>query len=203
MLIKFRLIVVLLASALLAACGGGGGGGGGGNSSPGSGVGTTSVASAPQASVGLFIDAPTAGLSYNCGGTTGLTNASGQFNYTPGSTCTFSVGNVTVGSLSSIPSDGVVTPQDAAGVSRTFTSAPGVQVIAQFLQSIGSSTAGTLTISSAVSQALANAPSTNLTGSSGVVSQSDLTHLVTNIAGKQLVTPLHQGSRRPYSSLDL
>ena len=189
MLIKFRLIVVVLASALLAACGGGGGGGSGGNSSPGSGVGTTSVASAPQASVGLFIDAPTAGLSYNCGGTTGLTNASGQFNYTRGSTCTFSVGNVTVGSLSSIPSDGVVTPQDAAGVSRTFTSAPGVQVIAQFLQSIGSSTAGTLTISSAVSQALANAPSTNLTGSSGVVSQSDLTHLVTNIAGKQLVTP--------------
>lgn len=189
MLIKYRLIVVALVSALLTACGGGGGGGGASPSGSGTVIGTTSVASAPQASVGLFIDAPTAGLSYNCGGTTGVTNASGQFNYTPGSTCTFSVGNVTVGSLGTIPSDGVVTPQDAAGVSRTFTTAPGVQVIAQFLQSIGSSTAGTLTISSAMSQALANAPSTNLTGSSGVVSQSDLTHIVTNIAGKQLITP--------------
>jgi hypothetical protein len=111
------------------------------------GVSSTSLGVTIIPRVGQFIDAPVVGLTYTCGSFTGTTNGLGQFYYAPGNTCTFSVGNVTVATLPQIPSDGFVTPQDAAGVSRTSTSDPNVQVIAQFLQSVGFSSGGTLTIS--------------------------------------------------------
>jgi uncharacterized protein YjdB len=153
--------------------------GGGGNSST------------PAIPVGQFIDAPVAGLNYVCGSYSGTTNASGQFNYSPGSTCKFFVGNVQVGSLSSIPSDGIVTPHDVAGVSRTANNDPNVIAIAQFLQSIGNSNAGVITIPDSARQNLQNAPpNTAIFTSSGPLSQSALGNLVIQAAPtKTLIDP--------------
>ncbi len=171
---SIKLSLSLGALTLLAACGGGSGSG-------------------SSVQVGQFIDDPVAGLTYNCvNGTqtnTGTTNDSGQFNYQPGQTCTFKVGNVTLGTMASIPSDGKVTPQDVAGVSRTATSAPSALAVAQFLQSLNDgSTSGKIVIPTATSTALNSAPATTLVSSTGAISQTDLQNIVVNVAGKTLVS---------------
>lgn len=126
---------------------------------------TTSTASAT--STGQVIDAPVAGLSYVCGVSSGITDANGSYTFTKGDNCTFSVGNITVGTLSAVPQDGIVTPQDLAVVLRKNTDDVNALAIAQFLQSINSGTAsGVITISSAVRTALS---------SSSVPAQSILT----------------------------
>ena len=69
--------------------------------------------------------------------------------------CTFKVGNVTVGTLSSVPTDNIVTPQDLAGVIRSATSSPAALAIAQFLQSLDDgSGSGVINIPAAVTTAL-------------------------------------------------
>jgi hypothetical protein len=109
-------------------------------------------------STGQVVDSPVAGLKYVCGISSGLTDGTGNFTYTKGDSCTFSVGNVTVGTLSSVPQDGIVTPQDLAVVLRSGTDDLNVLAIAQFLQSINSgATPGVITISSAVTAALSAA----------------------------------------------
>ena len=72
---------------VLAACSAGGDGGGGG----------TTPAASP--SVGVFIDSPVQGLGYNStpSGLSGLTNASGQYNYLPGDTVTFNLYGRSIG----------------------------------------------------------------------------------------------------------
>lgn len=162
-------------SVLLQACGGGGG-------------------DAPL--TGQFVDAPVEGLTYQCAtsgmtGSTlsGLTNAQGQFSYRPGQACTFKVGNVVVGTLTSIPTDGLVTPQDAAGVARSATAAPSATVIAQFLQSLSEpGSQGKIKISSATTAAMAALPETQLVGSTGPMTQTSLGQLV-SAAGMSMVTP--------------
>lgn len=81
----------------IAACSSGGDGGGGG---------TTPVA-AP--SVGVFVDSPVQGLGYTSvpSGLTGLTNASGQYNYLPGDTVTFTLYGRPIGVA--VPAGPVVT----------------------------------------------------------------------------------------------
>ena len=172
-------LLVLVAIFFLAGCGGGGGGGSG------------STNTSPAIPVGQFVDAPVAGLSYSCGSYSGTTNASGQFNYSTGSTCKFSIGNVQVGSLSSIPSDGIVTPHDVAGVARTANDDPNVKAIAQFIQSVGTSNGGVITIPDSVKQNLQNAPAnTAIFTSSGPLSQSALSNLVIQGAPtKTLIDP--------------
>lgn len=85
---------------LATACGGGGGGSGSSTTTNG---------------IGYFIDDPVSGLSYSCGTgadtLSGITSDSGSFSYMTGQTCTFKVGNVTLGTIASVPSDGKVTPQ--------------------------------------------------------------------------------------------
>ncbi len=133
----FSLAAIVLA---IAACSGGG------NS-------TTSTTS--TTSTGQVVDSPVMGLKYVCGVSSGLTDGSGNYSYTKGDSCTFSVGNVTVGTLASVPQDGIVTPQDLAVVLRSNTEDLNVLAIAQFLQSIDSgATPGVITISSAVTAAL-------------------------------------------------
>lgn len=64
------------------------GGGGGGNDDP-------------DTVTGRFIDDPVAGINYNCSsGTTGVTNASGEYTCNIGDDVTFSIGPVTLGTLS-------------------------------------------------------------------------------------------------------
>jgi hypothetical protein len=144
------------------------------------------------------VDAPVAGLTYVCGSSSGLTNATGSFTYTKGDSCTFSVGNVTVGTISDVPQDSIVTPQDMAVVLRSDTADLNVLAIAQFLQSIDSKTAsGVITISSAVTSALASVSAQSILtdglcfgSTSGTNCQTKLAALVsTATAGKNaLVT---------------
>lgn len=65
--------------------------------------------SPPPPSVGQLINEPVGGLTYSCGSlintTAGTKNKLGQFEYYPGKSCTFSVGKVTVGTVSSVPKD--------------------------------------------------------------------------------------------------
>lgn len=152
----------LLASLALAACGGGGGSGGG----------------SAQSSTGYFIDAPVAGLTYTNGSTTGTTGADGSFTYTPGSAVTFRVGNVTVGSITNMPSDNKITPYDIVGVARTDTTNANAAVVAQFLQSVAISSGGTLSIPNSVNTALAGVGATSLVSSGAPVSNLTLSSLV-------------------------
>jgi subtilisin family serine protease len=169
--LKLSKYLILLLTSLLIACGGGGGS----SSSSTSNTSTTTI----TPSIGQFIDAPVSGLTYVCGSYSGTTNDLGQFNYSTDSTCSFTIGNVVVGSLSSIPSDGMVTPHDVAGVSRTSDDDPNVQAIAQFLQSVGTTSGGVITISSTVRQNLQSAPAnTAIFTSTGPLSQSALSNLV-------------------------
>ena len=178
-----KLFATLISLALVSACGGGGGVSGG---------------STQSTNVGQFIDAPVGGMSYTCSSsngstttTTGTTNSQGQFNYVSGQSCTFTIGNVTIGTISNIPTDSVVTPQDVAGVARSATSSPAVTTIAQFLQSLDDGTTnGVITIPSSVTTALSSSSVNQVTLSSsttGVVSQTVLTNLVQS-AGKTLVS---------------
>lgn len=49
-------------------------------------------------SSGIFVDSHVSGINYQTEGFTGLTNASGNFNYYSGRTVTFSIGSLTLGS---------------------------------------------------------------------------------------------------------
>jgi hypothetical protein len=171
---KNNLLATSLCLLILSGCGGGGGGG--------------------ATQVGQFIDDPVGGLTYSCtsaGSTqalTGTTDSDGHFNYIPGQTCTFKVGNVTLGSLSGIPADGKVTPQDVAGVSRAATAAPSALAIAQFLQSLNDGTTnGKIVIPAATTTALSNVAAVTLVSSTGAISQADLQTVVAS-AGKTLVS---------------
>ena len=169
-----KILSAVTFAVFLSACGGGGGG------------------SSQQ--VGQFIDDPVSGLTYSCVSTgstqevKGTTDADGHFNYLPGQTCTFKVGNVTLGSLTGVPADGKVTPQDVAGVSRSATAAPSALAIAQFLQSLNDGTTnGRIVIPAATTTALSSVTAITLVSSTGTVSQADLQTVVA-AAGKTLVT---------------
>jgi hypothetical protein len=170
---KLQVVLVIL---MLTACGGGGGGGG--------------SAPAPSAQTGQFIDSPVGGLTYSCTSgsstaNTGTTNAQGQFTFTAGQTCTFKIGNVTIGSMSNIPTDGVVTPQDVAGVSRSATSDPTAVAIAQLLQTLDDGTGnGNIVIPASVTTALSSSsvsPLTLASSTAGVVPQNTLASLVQTV----------------------
>jgi Bacterial Ig-like domain (group 2)/FG-GAP-like repeat len=166
---------------------------------------TTNVSSVSVSciSIGQFIDAPVAGLAYTCtsasgspAANNGTTNAQGQFQFAVGQSCTFKVGNVTVGTLSNIPSDNIVTPQDLAGVIRSVTTSPAALAIAQFLQSLDDgSGSGTITIPAAVSTALNAVSATSIaSATSGVLSQAALTALVKAAGKSSLVSPSTAGA---------
>ena len=149
----------------------------------------------PSPSVGQFVDEPVAGLAYSCGTllnkTSGVTNQLGQFQYFPGQSCTFSVGNVTVGKIDNVPQDGNVTPQDIAGVQRSVVIDPTVAVVAQFLQSLNDGkVSGVINIPSSVTARLssANVASTSLVTSSGPITQDALTNLIVTTAGVPLLS---------------
>jgi hypothetical protein len=83
-----------------------------------------SSTTASTTSIGQVVDAPVVGLAYVCSTSSGLT-------------------------VSAVPQDGIVTPQDMAVVLRASTDDLNALAIAQFLQSINSSaTPGVITISS-------------------------------------------------------
>lgn len=68
-----------------------------------------------------FIDSAVAGLGYDCqsSGKSGLTDTNGYFNYVSGDTCTFKVGDITLGSAQ--PTGSVFTPRDLTTVEPNLT----------------------------------------------------------------------------------
>lgn len=94
----------------------------------------------PQPRIGYVVDVPVSGMDYQCGLLTGTTGSDGSFHYASGTACSFTVGNVMVGAVSAVPSDGIVTPYDLARVSRTDALHANAIAIAQFLQSLDDGT---------------------------------------------------------------
>lgn len=95
--IHSRAIPALLVSAVLTACGGGGDVA----ESSGSPIDEAAGSGATKLK-GRFVDSPVTGLSYSCvsGATTvstGLTTLDGEFDYVTGSSCTFKIGGITLG----------------------------------------------------------------------------------------------------------
>ena len=145
--------------------------------------GGSSSTTASTTSTGQVVDSPVVGLAYICGGSSGLTDATGSYTYTKGEGCTFSIGNVTVGTLSSVPQDGIVTPQDMAVVLRASTDDLNALAIAQFLQSINSGTTpGVITISSAVTTALAGVSAQSILTDGLCFGSSSATNCQTKLA---------------------
>lgn len=83
--------------------------------------------------VGVFIDSVVAGVHYETtpGGHSGETTANGQYQYSPGDTVTFSIGELV---FPAVTAKGVVTPLDMAGT--TDPQNPIVVNIAALLQSL-------------------------------------------------------------------
>lgn len=106
----------MLAAVMLAGCGGG-------SSEP--------DATAAMGS-GRFVDSAVSGLSYVSGGTSGTTDATGSFQYEIGKTVTFSVGGV---SLGTVTPKAIVTPVDLV-TDATDETHRNVVNIARFLQTI-------------------------------------------------------------------
>jgi hypothetical protein len=178
---------LIVAVGVLSACGGGGGGGGGGTAGAGGGGGGGGT-SGGNTLVGTLVDAPTAGVSYVCGSQRGKTDASGRFNYESGQSCTFSVGNVTLGSMNAVPDDTLVTPYDLVNVSRLSTIDPNALGIAQFLQSVDDgSQSGALTISPTTEATLNTVSQQNLATDRSKVRANALTQLTTNAGASSFV----------------
>lgn len=113
--------LIAFSALSLTACGGGGGG---------------SAITTPTNTSGRFLDAAVNGITYNCTlnsqPVSGVTANGGAFNCTPGSTVSFSVGSITLGSTAS---SGIITPINLAGTNANSTS-PMVQAIVQLLVSL-------------------------------------------------------------------
>lgn len=96
----------------------------------GSGGGTVSTPADVQ--TGRFIDSPVCGLQYDTPRWSGLTGPNGTFNYQPGETVNFSIGNVILGSTQA---KRFVTPIDLA-LGGADLRDPRVMNICRFLQSL-------------------------------------------------------------------
>jgi hypothetical protein len=173
--------IVMGSVALLSSCGGGSGSG---------------VSAVPPVT-GYVIDSPVEGLSYTCGALTGTTGSDGSFLHDSGAACTFKIGNVTVGTFNSAPTDGVVTPHDLAGVSRGDSLNTSAVAIAQFLQSLDDgSGSGKIKIPSSVVTALSSVPAQKIVDGTTTLTQSTLTNLVSTATGntKTLVSAATAGA---------
>lgn len=100
------------------------------------GCGDGSSSSTSTSNTGRVSSIHVEGLAYSSKSHSGRTGTSGTFNYLPGETMTFSVGNVIVGTISNMPSDGLVTTYHMVGNHKKILWHIQTLVVAQFLQSI-------------------------------------------------------------------
>ena len=120
-----QLCAVFLLSTLLAACGGGSSGGGGGG---GGGGGAIPV---PTALTGVFLDSPVINIGYRTETLEGVTNDLGEYDYIPGETVTFFIGDLEFPPVLAV---GIVTPLDLAD--SQDTSDPEVVNMIRLLQTL-------------------------------------------------------------------
>ena len=125
--VSFLVLYILLALGLTAC-------GGSGSDSDSSGS-TDTPEGAPSyiIGVGYLIDSPVIGIAYSCSPSakSGNTTSEGQFNYTDGDICTFSVGDI---SLPPVTASTLITVLDLANATKTTDRA--AVNIAVFLQSL-------------------------------------------------------------------
>ena len=110
---KINLLITVTFFTILASCGGGSGG------------------SSNPPSTGTFVDSPVINIGYRTETQNGVTNSRGEFNYFPGETVTFFIGDL---EFPSIPAEQVVTPLDMADTDDI--SHPIVINISRLLQSL-------------------------------------------------------------------
>ena len=110
--------ILLILAFAVSSCGGGGG--------------AATTSSSPTTSQGKFIDAAVEGITYTSGSITGTTSADGSFSYQTGQSVTFSIGGITLGSVSG---SSIVTPVQLVSGAVNETD-PTVVNIVQFLLSI-------------------------------------------------------------------
>ncbi|TGN41856.1 hypothetical protein [Marinobacter confluentis] len=141
----------LLTAGLLTACGGGGSGSSSsdGNTNPGG-----STPEITASNVGVLSDSPVAGVSYltSPSGSSGVTNALGEYGYEEGDIVQFSIGGI---QFPPVPAKGKVTPLDMGGDGATLAT-PSVVNVLRLLQSLdedGDPDNG-ITVSQATSTAL-------------------------------------------------
>lgn len=111
--------LVTVASAFLLACGGGSGGGGGNgdDNDDDSGDSGGSTDTSADAS-GYLLDSPVAGIGYESGELSGVTNSTGQFRHEPGEPVTFNYAGLTLGPVTLQESGEVVTPIELLETAR-------------------------------------------------------------------------------------
>jgi len=64
---------------------------------------------------GTFVDSAVAGINYECGDNSGVTDIDGKFDYNLGDSCTFKIGDFSIGSIDNMTVEApVVTPFDVA-----------------------------------------------------------------------------------------
>ncbi|MGM0767827.1 MAG: hypothetical protein ACQEV6_07370 [Pseudomonadota bacterium] len=110
-------IAIVSAALALGACGGSGGSSNNNNEA--------------AAETGVFVDSPVANIGYRTATREGVTSADGEYDYEPGETVTFFIGDL---EFPGVPASGVVTPLDIAGT--TDTSDDMVVNIARLLQTL-------------------------------------------------------------------
>ncbi|MGD8171605.1 hypothetical protein ACQEXU_08115 [Vibrio sp. TRT 21S02] len=108
MIFKRSLVSVAIVATLM----GCGGGGGDEPTSSGTGTGTDSGSTPPttpaaQKQIGIFTDSAVANLAYKTASTEGFTNQNGEFQYLPGETVEFFIGDLSLGRTEAVA---VVTP---------------------------------------------------------------------------------------------
>ena len=121
---KFSAFILVFTLLQLSACGVG--------DSSTSGVSSSSTSVSTPTLTGVFVDAPVGGINYTTStGISDVTDASGTFSYTAGSTITFWVNDI---SLPSVTASSMITPVDLAGASSEDDTQ--VVYMARFLQAI-------------------------------------------------------------------
>ncbi|MGQ0709817.1 MAG: hypothetical protein ACT4NV_08715 [Rhodoferax sp.] len=122
-------------------------------------------------------------MSYTCGSASGTTDSSGRFNYESGSTCTFRIGGVTVGSATAAAT---LTPVSLVSGASDETNST-VANIARFLQSVDTDNnpSNGITVAASVRTALA---SSSLNFASGSFATDAQTVVTQAISGRTLVS---------------
>jgi len=85
--------------------------------------------------IGYLIDAPIAGVNYECGEIKDVTDINGAFKCTQ-MPVTFKLGGMTIGVLSEFTADGNIYPQDILGIERDDYENEKLVKLARFLQSL-------------------------------------------------------------------
>lgn len=158
-------VIFISSLCLLTACGGGGGSGN-----------TTITDPLPaQTAEGRFIDTVVEGLSYSSGDQGGVTSDSGTFTYEIGTTVTFSVGAVEIGSATG---DSIITPVDLTGSNSSMTDTQNIVRFLLMLDSDGDSSNG-ITISNEVQLMAENWLEVDFTSSDF---EADLATIISDVA---------------------